>query len=344
MIELTSDRLVFSFPEVHPEARLTITFQRTLRIPDDGKTYPLPPGLGKFPLRHVDDFSSKVPTSWITRGGILLPMYQSEALWIYFHSENIPKRDHAYPFAIKIAAGKINAVNGKTWDNELQAYPQGYVVVPGQPWIDGFCVEKGIIRQFVAMPLGSGYTVEEQLTNNAENGGLQIAVYPMLRNKFEKLFPEVPDREQYIMKDCCCCLPCAPMEMGLAPGGRMQQHIYGDDYGIECWDVAHTSRGFVHIANSLVWRSITGMDPPTVPFTAKEYTDAGLPWFDYYADGATALNGAASLAGVKSVAQMGKIKDDIPLPENDPVDPNTVIKIIKNWWGDSKDKVREGKF
>ena len=46
MIELKRDRLVFSFPDVHPEARLAIDFQRTLRIPDDGKTYPLPPGLG----------------------------------------------------------------------------------------------------------------------------------------------------------------------------------------------------------------------------------------------------------------------------------------------------------
>ena len=37
MIELKNDSLVFSFPEVHPDARLTIYFQRTLRIPDDGQ-------------------------------------------------------------------------------------------------------------------------------------------------------------------------------------------------------------------------------------------------------------------------------------------------------------------
>jgi len=49
MIELKKDALVFSFPGVHPEAKLTIDFQRTLRIPDDDNTYPLPPGLGKFP-------------------------------------------------------------------------------------------------------------------------------------------------------------------------------------------------------------------------------------------------------------------------------------------------------
>ena len=49
MIELYHDELAFSFPEVHNEAKLNINFQRTLRIPDDGKDYPLPPGLVGFP-------------------------------------------------------------------------------------------------------------------------------------------------------------------------------------------------------------------------------------------------------------------------------------------------------
>ena len=44
MIDLQRDALVFSFPEVHQEAKLTIDFQRTLRIPDDGMNYPLPLG------------------------------------------------------------------------------------------------------------------------------------------------------------------------------------------------------------------------------------------------------------------------------------------------------------
>ena len=59
MIELKHDSLVFSFSEVHPDAQLTINFQRTLRIPDDGKDYPLPPGLGQFPMKHVDDYPEK---------------------------------------------------------------------------------------------------------------------------------------------------------------------------------------------------------------------------------------------------------------------------------------------
>ena len=43
MLELKKNSLVFSFPDVHPAAKLTVTFQRTLRIPDDERTYPLPP-------------------------------------------------------------------------------------------------------------------------------------------------------------------------------------------------------------------------------------------------------------------------------------------------------------
>jgi hypothetical protein len=145
-------------------ATLEVQFQRTLRIPDDGKIYPLPAGLGCFPLRHIDDFNGTVPPTWLERGGVLMPMYQSEALWIHFAT--------SYPFAIKVAAGKINAVTGETWADGLSRPPQNYLVTPGQPWLDGFVVRKGVIRQFVAMPLGTGYSAEEQITGKAETGGL----------------------------------------------------------------------------------------------------------------------------------------------------------------------------
>lgn len=105
MIELQQDALVFSFPGVHPEARLFIDFQRTLRIPDDGRDYPLPPGLGSFPLRHVDDFAEAVPANWVEHGGVMLPMYQSEAMWLNFRSAYLFGREASYPFAIKIATG-----------------------------------------------------------------------------------------------------------------------------------------------------------------------------------------------------------------------------------------------
>ena len=86
MIELKRDELLFTFPDVHPRARFGIHCQRTLRIPDDGRTYPLPPGLGRFPMVHVDDHAERVSPEWLQHGGVMLPMYQSEAMWILFMS------------------------------------------------------------------------------------------------------------------------------------------------------------------------------------------------------------------------------------------------------------------
>jgi hypothetical protein len=334
MIELKRDRLTFSFPEVHDEARVAIDFQRTLRIPDDGREYPLPPGLGSFPLRHVDDHASRVPPAWIRHGGVLLPMYQSEALWVNFQGH--------YPMAIKVATGKIDAVTGDAWTEALHRDPQDYLVVPEQPWLDGYCVEKGVIRQFVAMPLGAGYTAEEQLTGEAEFGGIQILVYPMKRNEWEKRRPGRYAARYHLSPSDVEAEPVgAAFEMGLAPGGHMRQEIYDDPFGLDVWDTSHSSRCFVHIANSLAWRAITGVHPPTTPPTAEEYTRRGLPWFEYYGGDAEVLTGSRKLGGLTSVAQMGKKKGDVPLPENESVDPQHVVHLRE---GLTKGQVREGRF
>jgi hypothetical protein len=346
MIELKHNRLLFSFPDIHPDARLEIGFQRTFRIPDDGKTYPLPPGFGFFPLCHVDDYTRGLPPVWLERGGVMLPMYQSEALWLLFTAPLVERRWTGYPFAIKVAAGKINAVTGKSWSDRLNTGPQDYVVAPRQPWLDGFCIQKGLIRQFVAMPLGAGYTAEEQLTSQAEYGGLQIVAYPMKRDVFERRFPE-REPVDYLLRSCeAAAAPRlrakgARADMGLAPGGRMKQEIYADPFDFDDWELAEKGRCFIHIANSLVWREITGRQPPTTPPTAKEYAKAGLPWFDYYDDQAQALDGAPVLAGLKSVAELGLEKGAAPLPENESVTPETVVELRRHL---KKDQVREGKF
>ena len=336
MIELRNDALVFSFPDVHRDAVLSIDFQRTLRIPDDDGEYPLPPGLGSFPVRHIDDHAERVPERWLSHGGVMLPMYQSEAMWLSFDS---PER---YPFAVRIAAGKINAVTGDEWTNELNAEPQDYVVVPDQPWLDGYCVERGVIRQFVAMPLGSGYSAEEQLTGQAEHGGVQIVAYPMKREAYDRLRRR-ERRAFFVAEGDAICYSMAPasMDMGLAPGGRMRQEIYDDPHSFDVWDTRQASRCFVHLTNALVWRSITTQDPPTTPPTADEYTRAGLPWFEYYASDLRALAGGERFGGMKSVAQLGKQKGDVPLPENTPVEPGNVIRLRA---GLRKDQVREGAF
>jgi hypothetical protein len=334
MIELKHDALEISFPEVHRDAVLRIEFQRTLRIPDDERDYSLPPGLGRFPLRHVDDFAERLPERWELHGGVMLPMYQAEAMWLNFRSPS------GYPFAVKVATGKTNAVTGEAWKTGLGRSPQDYLSVPTQPWLDGYCVEEGVVRQFVAMPLGSGYSAEEQITGEAEHGGLQLAVYPLKAEAWERMQHDLL-RSSAVMKDEFV-IPCmaANFDMGLAPGGRMRQEIYDDPHPLSEWDQGHSSRCFVHIANSLVWRAITGEEPPTVPPTAEEYTRAGLPWFEWYSDHSP-VNGGEALGKLRSVHHLGKKKGDSPLPENTSVDPTNVVTLGK---ARKRGQVREGVF
>src|SRR4029078_6428337 len=117
---------------------LSVEFQRTLRIPDNNRTHRLPPGLGRFPLRHVDDGTSQVAAEWMARGRVVLPMYQAEAMWIRFEPGFDNQRDVPYPFAIAVAAGKTNAVTGKQGTGRIHPDPQDYAVAPRQPWLDGF--------------------------------------------------------------------------------------------------------------------------------------------------------------------------------------------------------------
>ena len=154
--------------------QLSVSFQRTLRLPDDEKIYPLPPGLGNFPLRDVRRYAEQLPGGFLRRGGVLMPMYQAEALWLSF--------DTSYPWALKIGTGLTNAVSGKRCEAGLSSGSQSYVVLPEQPWLDGYRTEKGIIRQFVASRLGDRYTAEEQL-NGTSHGGLQLEAFPKLDTK-----------------------------------------------------------------------------------------------------------------------------------------------------------------
>jgi hypothetical protein len=317
--------VVFEFPQVHRNAILRVSFHRTLRIPDDGRVYGLPPSLGTFPLKNVDDLrQDRIPAHWSRRGGVVLPMWQSEAMWLSFEAPR------GYPFAVMIAAGKLNAVDGNSWSETLVfGSGQNFVEVPLQPWLDGFRgAEKGTIRQFVAVPLGAGYSVEEQITGKAEYGGVQILVRPLTGDVWER-------RKEEFRGPIGCSSPdvpsffCAEMayDMGLGRGGSMRQEIYESNEQPENWDRTASGKCFVAIANSLMWQALAGEAPPTVPPTAADYTRRGLPWFEYYAD-APPLEGSSALAKVKSVKEMAAQKGEKVLPENESFEPNEAKTIV----------------
>ncbi|KAI1413445.1 hypothetical protein F5Y13DRAFT_189352 [Hypoxylon sp. FL1857] len=161
---------------------LRITFHRTIRVPDNQAESQLPPSMGLFPLYKIRDYAHRLPPKMAAKGGVFFPMYQREAMWIEFEANR--------PFMIKIYAGGVNVVSGEpsvenqdTWRRrsylqKVDKNIQDYVVAPKQYWLDGIATSPGVVRQFVAMPAGSGYSVEAQITGEDTVGGLQVEITP----------------------------------------------------------------------------------------------------------------------------------------------------------------------
>lgn len=308
-VEIVGDRLLLG--------AATMSFQRTLRIPETG-LHPLPPGLGRFPLRRVADYPDTAPAEWLSRGGVMLPVYQREAMWLSFSASE--------PTALQVGVGKVCAVSGLPWIEHLVKDPQNYVALPEQPWLDGINAGAGFIRQFVAVPLGSGATVEGQLTGPETHGGVQLRAVGLTSEALAAWqATQLLDGDggiDGILSDICCAPPGAA-DMGLGAGGRMRQEVYTDDRPLADYDESGARRVFIHLCSAAQWTAITGEVPPPTPVDRDAYVAAGLPWFDYYDADAQDLAATEELAKVKSVGEM--LGDDQkPFV---PVDPTTVIGL-----------------
>lgn len=281
-----------------------VTLQRTIRLPEDGKTHALPPGMGVFPVRRVEDYKDKVPAAWNEHQGVFIPMYEREAMWFAFSGPTS---------AVKVATGKVNALNGKSWTPELQKKSdtpgstkdpvQDYMVAPyPQPWLDGFNTGDNVIRQFVAMQLGKGYTVEGQVTGKEDVGGFQLLVVPA---KPDKLPTRSPFVQEYFCESVSYAVPASATrgiksaEMGLAAGAKLTQEISADPYSFDIWDESKAEKIFIHVVNAEMWEKITGEKCPTSPVPHTEYKG---PYFDYN-NGTPGIGGSGTLAGVKPVSE-----------------------------------------
>jgi hypothetical protein len=183
-----------------------------------------------------------------------------------------------------------------------------------------------------------GYTVEGQITGEERFGGIQLKVFEPKAGRFPDHLArsESSDGSAFVCPSMSVAGAApAPVKaratggsMGLAAGGKMKQKIYPDPHGIDTWDTDATSRVFVHIVNSELWRQITGEDPPPTPVTAKMYAEHGLPWFDLYDENMSTLEPSEALSKVKTVKEMDQTKFGAMLQDDDPVDIGPVKKLL----------------
>lgn len=162
-----------------------VLLHRTIKVPENSTVHRLPPSFGLFPIERIQDYRDKVPVAWRDQGGVFIPMFENEAMWMGFLGTLS---------AVKVATGKVNALSGKEWKEELEVSTrdpslnpeQDHMVAPyPQKWLDGFNVGQGKIRQFVGAVQGEGVTVEGQVTGDEKIGGIQIIAYPMKKRNQE---------------------------------------------------------------------------------------------------------------------------------------------------------------
>ena len=234
--------------------RLAVSFHRTLRLPDNGTVFPLPAGLGRFPLVEVE-------------GELALPIHRHEAMWVGMAAA--PWK----PNALKVLAGGINAISGLADTGTAPAQAQDYLVCPPQPWLDGFNAGGGLIRQFQAAQIGAGAAIEA-LHGLREQGGLTLLAFEPKPGRF----PDAPPPQRGPMR---LDRPREPdrHEMAFGPGGLVRQKLYPDAHGAETWDGASAVRLELVLVEADWLAARTGRHYPS-PIDAASYAAAGLPWFE----------------------------------------------------------------
>lgn len=291
--------------------RMGVSFHRTLRIPEDMKSYPLPAGLGRFPIYKVSEFTDRLPSQWQASNAGFIPMHQCEALWIGFNGAAWK------PNAVVVAVGGINALSGESFDAPLRASPQNYLVAPPQPWLDGINCEDGRVRQFVAAPLGTGLTIESAVGGKESYGGIQISVYEPKPERFPDTVTDTgptPLDEEGILRPMH--KPVQPM--GIRAGGRIAQKIYSDPYGVDTWDLENVGHATLHIVNSRHFEQITGQAPPPTPLNAKQYSEQGLPWFQRYDEELAGIGPSQILSTIGENTEPSEQAD--PAADDDSID------------------------
>lgn len=195
-------------------------------------------------------------------------------MWISFEA--------TAPFMVKIYAGGVNAISGEHHAedratklrrlelNSRDESIQDYVVAGYQQWFDGFAVSPGVVRQFVAMPLGAGYTVEGQLTGRESVGGLQIEVTPVDVPKWKRLIElanrDNPPRER------------GPTNLGEYQGFRMPHitkdfHLFVKNLTGKSYDIPCSAESTVDQIKSAI--SLAGIPPDQqrLIFAGKQLED-----------------------------------------------------------------------
>lgn len=260
---------------------LLVTFHKTIRVKMD-ESSALPPNLGYFKLFKVSDYDEVCPASWC-REAYFIGMHETEAMWMNFQT--------VVPIAICVGGGGINVLTGEDFKMELQK--DNYMVSPPQPWLDGWKNKDGSVSQFLSTVYGERRSVGEQLTE-CESGCIEIGVFENKKKLKAKRKPE---------EIVVCGFGCS--EMGLGKGGKIEQKIYPDPYGIDVWHSTPMTTAKLYLIHADQFEEITGKEMPK-PISIEEYNGV---WYDLKDDGMEDIEGSDKFENLDSAFKNSLDKD-----------------------------------
>ncbi|KAI3323928.1 hypothetical protein HD806DRAFT_78228 [Xylariaceae sp. AK1471] len=159
---------------------IRITLERTLRLPEDDKSYNCPLPLGPIPFLRSSQPDTEKPVPEVQ-----ICLYQREALLLKFCRASRPLRAPTEDlsdskdemFAVGVLGGSSTSSDTPS-EETMKHIQQTSVVVPKQNLLPGWPSGTGYSQQFVAMPLGDNYSTEYQTSQTEQYGGMQLMITP----------------------------------------------------------------------------------------------------------------------------------------------------------------------
>lgn len=246
---------------------LRVQFTRTFRVTDG---LPLTAHhFGSPSVYNVDPSRQALPADVLARGGVLIPTYPWEALYIHLDSDA--------PVALQISYQGRCALTGNSLSRRLRHRHRNYVVVPFHRHITGAAAANHSTLQFSVgcvtndLQFRASHEVTHRIT------GLQLQVWNLNDTARQRWSNGSGSTHHATSVDT----PLAPPR---------PQSISSRD-----WSTAPLARVWIHLVDPVLWPAITGSLPPASPISSSDYFTHGLPWLPAFDEPISDLHHAFTL-------------------------------------------------
>ncbi len=285
---LDNEYLSVRLDDVHPQAVAGVRFQRALRLPKGTPPYESVRSDAFHTPRPLNDFYDDLGFEWLLRSNQhLICLFVSESVTLEFISPN------TYPLAVKVSIGHIDALSGLPNNGSLNRVPQDYIVLPTQHWIDAWQDETGATHDFVAPPPGNPDEKGVPEPRDDDRDCISVTFFPMKGDVFRRYCDDLDQnagRQVYGQPDFAERFTETHMMRGrlnydMQKGPAWDTGmVFPDPFDVGDWDMEKAKSVSVSMVRPKVWAALTGdtLDGPL--FKRSIYEDAGVPWFDEYAE------------------------------------------------------------